>query len=179
MHTLRRSAVRSGESAFFWTGLRRLSGAIVEKCPGEYSQVWDGRWESQGECEGCRKEPAVRGGSFYVECLPRLWAPAGRRDERQFGWEGPKVTILGTFQKQITHAKAGYKTKRGSCQNYASLFSLEWTILFPAWVISYLEWASQVRIVPLRQTFARIPTIFFFDSRSWPKFRKMHQLFLL
>ena len=83
------------------------------------------RWEAKGSERGAKKEPAGRGGSFFVECLLRMWAPAVRRDEGDLGWEGPKVTMLGTFHKQITHAKAGSKTKRGSFQNYASLFSLE------------------------------------------------------
>ena len=70
----------------------------------------DGR--AKGSERGAKKEPTGRAGSFSVECLVRLWALAGRRDEGDSGWEGPKVTILGTFYKQITHAKAGYKTKR-------------------------------------------------------------------
>ena len=33
--TLQRSAVRNAESIFFWTGFRRLLGALEEVCPGE------------------------------------------------------------------------------------------------------------------------------------------------
>ena len=50
-----------------------------------------------------------------------------------------KIVPFDPKLNALTHAKAGYKTKRGSCQNYASLFSMEWTISFPACAISDLD----------------------------------------
>ena len=61
-------------------------------------------------------------GSFFDECLlASWWASTG---ESTWG-SRPKMTISAAFHKQITHDKAGYRTKRGLSQNYASLSTLE------------------------------------------------------
>ena len=75
----------------------------------------------------------------------------GSYRRRHTGDPAPKVTILVTFHKQITHNKAGYRTKRGLSQNYASLSTLEIGVnrVGSDMVISDLEWAFQVRVVPL------------------------------
>ena len=109
---------------FFWTGFRSLLGALEEVCPGEYRQIRGVRWGSQVELEGRELTPGAVG-SFFVECLLRLWAPMVRRNSRDFGLEGPKVTILSALHERNPYAKSGYITKRGSSQNYASLSSLE------------------------------------------------------
>ena len=109
-------------------------------------EVCDGEPRRVG---GTRDHPCCMG-LLFVECLLLLWAPTGRRHVEDFGWVSPIVSISGAFHKQITHAKAGYRTKSGSSKNYASLSSLEWPVSYPIWVISDLEWAFQVRIGPLR-----------------------------
>ena len=103
---------------------------------------------AKGERKG-RTPNSGAGGSFIAECLLRLWAPTCRGHAGDFGCEGPKVANSGGFHEQITHAKAGNSTKRGSCQNHASLSSLEWTVSYLRWIISDLEWISQVWIGPL------------------------------
>ena len=55
----------------------------------------------QREWEGRLPNPRS-GGFFFVECLIRLWAATDRRYAGHLGWEGPKVSTYGTFQKQTT-----------------------------------------------------------------------------
>ena len=68
----------------------------------------------------------------------------------------PRVTLSGTFHKQITHDKSGYRTMRGSSQSYQSYLSmqvsLEWTVSDLRWAISDLEGPlkSELRLSGLR-----------------------------
>ena len=94
---MRRSAVRNAGRDFL-TELRRLVVALKEVRPRHWGQVSGVQLGSQGDREG--RAPIPGAGNSFVECFLSLWAPKGQRHAGNFGREGPKVTISGTFHSK-------------------------------------------------------------------------------
>ena len=140
---LQRSAVRNAESVFLWIEFRRFLGALERSVSRRVATSLRCAMGSQGEWKRCalRTHPWCRGILF---CRMPPWVVGSYRPKTRgrLRPECPKVTISGAFHEQITHAKAGYKTNRGSSQNHASLSSLECTVSYLRRIISDLEWAS-------------------------------------